>query len=111
MVGIAPLRITEYLKAEGMKALIEQRVARGQEQQVPPFTRDHDPTLHRSPEESLRLDCVEFREHFNRSHEIGPGISEQAGNLVQDSLDLPSLSRKSGGKPVVEFDDTEGLDE
>ncbi len=110
MVGIAPFCISEDLEPERVEALIEERVARCQEHQVAPFTRNHDSTFHGTPEKSLRLHRVKLGQHLHRTHQVVTRLGEKTGNLVQDPLDLARLTGKGRGEPVIQFDNNHRLD-
>ena len=111
MVRVAAFGVTEYLKSQCMQALIEERVACRQQHQVPSLAGHHETAFDRPSEDCFGLHCVQFGQHLHRMSKIVPRIRKEAGNLVQNPLNLPRLSGNGCRQPVVEFDNTEGLDE
>jgi hypothetical protein len=111
MVRVAAFGATEDLEAQGMEPFVEKRVARRQQHQVASLSGHRKVALNDPAEDCLCLNGIELRQHFYRLSKIVSGISEETGDLVKNPLDLSRLSGNRCGQPVVELNNTEGLDE
>ena len=94
-----------------MESLIEKRVARRQQNQVSPLSRNDQMAIHGLTEEDLRLHRIELGQNLDRGGEFVAGVGKQFADLVQDPLDLSCFAGDSCGQPIVELDHSKWFNE
>jgi hypothetical protein len=108
-VGVALLVLAEDLGAQLGEALVEERVARGPEDE--PLAELREDAVRDRRELGPRLRGVELREDLDRDEELGPALREARRERDEDAVHFLALFLERLGERVVVLDDGERLDE